>query len=211
MQLLSNGYYMGKYYLFTEDEIAYYDTLEPTRQKNLSFQELLEIFPGNKGVVEKKLRGEISQYNEDLIEAAEIRRDTNSIIETLARPQNDEWWKCVAYEFFIKPLEKDREKMIKKNYFELSLLKRKVDTEKAEGKIGPIEIERAKSVPIATFIEIGRDKKALCIFHNDHVPSLHVYPNNRFFCFVCGQSGDSVDIVMKLRGIGFLEAVKSLI
>ena len=210
MRLLSNCYYMGKYNLFTEDEIAYYDTLEPPRQKNLSFQELLEIFPGNKGVIKNKLMEEIRQWQDDLEEGERIKRETDRIIAVEGHPANDDWWRGVAYELYVRPLTEGREKMIKRNYFKLGLLKRKGDEEAVVGKITELDIEKAKSVPIENFIEMGRDRKALCLWHDDRRASLHIYPNNGFFCFVCSQSGDVIDVVMKLRGIGFLEAVKFL-
>lgn len=51
---------------------------------------------------------------------------------------------------------------------------------------------------------------ALCPFHLDHKPSLHVYKNS-FYCFVCGAGGDLINYVARLMGISNGEAVNTLI
>lgn len=50
-----------------------------------------------------------------------------------------------------------------------------------------------------------------CPFHNEKTPSLSVkfYPDvnkQRFKCFGCGESGDSIDFIMKLKNMGYNEA-----
>lgn len=51
--------------------------------------------------------------------------------------------------------------------------------------------------------------KALCCFHNDHTPSL-TFKNNKFKCWSCGESGDSISFVMKVLGKDFLDACRWL-
>ena len=51
--------------------------------------------------------------------------------------------------------------------------------------------------------------KALCCFHNDHTPSL-TFRKNKFKCWSCGASGDSISFVMKLLGKDFLDACRWL-
>ena len=51
----------------------------------------------------------------------------------------------------------------------------------------------------------------LCPFHDDHKPSLVVYPeSNRWRCFGCGESGDVITFVMKLNSLNFKEAIARL-
>ena len=58
-------------------------------------------------------------------------------------------------------------------------------------------------------IEVGRQHKALCPFHQDRHPSLHFdIKRNRFKCFSCGASGNVIDLVMRYMNIGFKEAME---
>lgn len=51
----------------------------------------------------------------------------------------------------------------------------------------------------------------LCPFHDDHSPSLHVYPDRQSFrCWVCDTGGDVFSFVMKHEGVTFGEAVDLL-
>ena len=58
-------------------------------------------------------------------------------------------------------------------------------------------------------IEVGRQHKALCPFHQDRHPSLHLdIKRNRFKCFSCGASGNVIDLVMRYMNVSFKEAVE---
>ena len=72
------------------------------------------------------------------------------------------------------------------------------------------EVERAKSVEIKSLVKVGRDRKALCPFHNDKTPSMHVFPDNHAFCFVCHKRADTIDIYRALNNCTFKEAVEAL-
>lgn len=79
------------------------------------------------------------------------------------------------------------------------------------------DIERARTAPIQDFYE-GSLKKAggrmvgRCPFHNERTGSFVIYPEGRgFHCFGCQAHGDSIDFIMKLKGLKFPEAVKYLI
>src|SRR3990167_8341667 len=131
--------YIGKYNIFTEDEMNYYPKQELPKEK-LSFAELLTVFPGNKGCLKKKLNEEIARCREDLEGAEEIRMTTDRIIESTSRPQNEEFWKTMAYHCLIKPLEEGREKMIKANSFKLNCLKKNGNEERT-GDIGQFSLK----------------------------------------------------------------------
>jgi DNA primase len=60
---------------------------------------------------------------------------------------------------------------------------------------------------------VGRVWMAVCPFHNDHQPSLLLDPRDgHFYCFSgrCGARGDVIDLVRRLEGVGFPEAVARL-
>ena len=60
-------------------------------------------------------------------------------------------------------------------------------------------------------LTVNRQRKALCPFHNDTKPSLHVYGGKRgYFCFVCNQGGDVIDFVQRMFGLSFQDAEKKL-
>jgi DNA primase len=51
----------------------------------------------------------------------------------------------------------------------------------------------------------------LCPFHDDHTPSLTVYPGtNTFHCYGCGAHGDIITFVREIERLGFAEALDSL-
>lgn len=60
-------------------------------------------------------------------------------------------------------------------------------------------------------VHLDRNDKALCPFHNEDTPSFSVKrEDNIYKCFGCGESGDAVDFVAKIKGIEPLEAAKQL-
>ncbi|WP_432564317.1 DNA primase [Kineococcus sp. SYSU DK003] len=53
--------------------------------------------------------------------------------------------------------------------------------------------------------------KGLCPFHDERTPSFTVRPaTGRWRCFGCGESGDAIEFVMKIDGLGFADAVERL-
>jgi len=60
-------------------------------------------------------------------------------------------------------------------------------------------------------ITVNRQGKAICPFHNDAHPSMHVYNNQRgWWCFTCNSGGSVIDFVMKFFGLDYLSACKKL-
>ena len=55
--------------------------------------------------------------------------------------------------------------------------------------------------------EIGYNRKISCPFHPDKTPSFHIYSNG-WKCFGCGESGDSVDFIVKLYGLRPIESAR---
>jgi hypothetical protein len=99
----------------------------------------------------------------------------------------------------LKDLKKEESKTVK--YLENI-------SEKRLSGISDEMIINAKKYPIGDLIEVKKDF-ACCPFHNDRNPSFFV-KNGFGHCFSCGESGDAIDIAMKINNITFKEAVRSL-
>lgn len=57
---------------------------------------------------------------------------------------------------------------------------------------------------------ITRQRKTICLWHNDHHPSLHLYPNGGY-CFVCQRHVSIFDYVMQKERCSFPEAVQWIV
>jgi len=80
-----------------------------------------------------------------------------------------------------------------------------------EGYIGIDEVMIAKQVPISDFIQF-KHKKAKCLWHDDHNPSMYYYQKtNTVKCFACQANEDVIGVVMKVFGLSFIDAVKKLL
>lgn len=80
---------------------------------------------------------------------------------------------------------------------------------------GPLNIDAARARSIADVAtELGIEHRrgwALCPFHDDSTPSMHLNTRKRAaFCNVCGRSWDPIALVMELRGLSFVDAVRHL-
>lgn len=53
----------------------------------------------------------------------------------------------------------------------------------------------------------GRAWMSLCPFHGERNPSFAMYEDtNSYYCFTCGEKGDSFDFLQKQLGISFTDA-----
>lgn len=60
----------------------------------------------------------------------------------------------------------------------------------------------------------GSEWKACCPFHDERTPSFTLYDDGkcwRFQCFGCGASGDVLDFVSALSGVGLREAARKIV
>ncbi len=59
--------------------------------------------------------------------------------------------------------------------------------------------------------KVGAGYVALCPFHDDKTPSLHInHTKGLYHCFACGASGDTIRFVMEYERLSFYEAVQKL-
>lgn len=57
----------------------------------------------------------------------------------------------------------------------------------------------------------GSDWWGCCPFHNEKTPSFHVVPErNMYHCFGCGEGGGTINFVMEMEKLSFVEAVEML-
>lgn len=57
-------------------------------------------------------------------------------------------------------------------------------------------------------LEVKRGSMVCCPFHGDRHPSMKV--DARYYCFACHETGDVIDFVSKLFGLGKLDAARKL-
>ena len=81
--------------------------------------------------------------------------------------------------------------------------------------IDALELQKLRDLPIEEVAErLGMEvkmHKALCPFHDDHHASLSFsVRRNTYRCFVCGEHGDTISLVMKVLRKGFREAAEWL-
>ena len=58
--------------------------------------------------------------------------------------------------------------------------------------------------------EAPRNNKIRCPFHTEKTASFTLFPNNSYYCFGCGVSGDVITFTEKMFGIGFGQALTRL-
>lgn len=84
-------------------------------------------------------------------------------------------------------------------------------------KLTDKQIEKAKEVPITDILDrinipyetAGDTAKIPCPFHIERNASMVIY-NDGFFCFGCNEKGDAIDMIRKLLGLSFIDAVEML-
>lgn len=73
-------------------------------------------------------------------------------------------------------------------------------------------VRLARTLGLGEAVRKGDEWAVLCPFHDDHRPSLRLNPEKRaWYCFVCSEGGDAIELVMKVRGVGFAEAVSWMV
>lgn len=82
-------------------------------------------------------------------------------------------------------------------------------------KVGAVEeipmemIYRAKEYPIEQIVTVGRSGRAKCVFHDGEDENMDIRKNYAF-CYVCGRSGDAIDVYRQVYDVNFKQAVLAL-
>ena len=64
---------------------------------------------------------------------------------------------------------------------------------------------------ISRYLELNKNNKALCPFHDDHKASLSVSPQKQIFkCFTCETKGDAIRFIMQKENITYPQAIETL-
>lgn len=87
-----------------------------------------------------------------------------------------------------------------------------------KGSIDDEDIRRAKEVDIMGLDLIANTRRsgygrhtAPCLWHDEKTGSMTIYSGGKgVHCFGCGKSGSTIDIVMKVLNLNFVDAVKYL-
>ena len=75
------------------------------------------------------------------------------------------------------------------------------------------ELKKYREVRIHKLLDVkddGRRQTLRCPFHRERTPSFSLYPDNSYFCFGCGVSGqNAIDLLLE-SGAKFEEALEEL-
>ena len=67
---------------------------------------------------------------------------------------------------------------------------------------------------VSGYVELkqrGRNFFGLCPFHTEKTPSFSVNPEKQIFkCFGCGAGGGSINFIMEIENLEFVDAIKKL-
>lgn len=196
------------------EEHEYFTSLERTWKKSMSqltFYQLLEVFPDAKSAIKRNLINQINQCKKDLILALELERSFNKNVTSRVKYKNKFFVKLVCDIFITQPLRNGKEQIIKRNNYYLSFLKKEKHRIHTTN-ISQEDIERVKMIPLNTIITVNNADFAHCPFHEDKTPSFKVYKKkNRWYCFSCHGGGDIIDITQKFHQCDFVSAVKLLL
>jgi hypothetical protein len=187
-------------------------------QTRFTFHQLIEIFPEAIPAARRQLKIDLKEARVRLAAISDMQEEHYNEVISKAHFKLQSAMKKEADEYY-DALRKNHESTIKSITFRLSHLDE--ITGKKEAKVfngvSETDIERAKQVPISSLYDgalRGHGKLATgrCPFHNERTASFTVYADqNTWWCFGCNEGGSVVDFVMRLKGIDFLSAVKSLI
>ena len=67
-------------------------------------------------------------------------------------------------------------------------------------------IQRAEEFPLEQLLEIGKNGRAKCVFHDGADYNMDIR-NNYAHCYVCGETGNTIKVLMKKDNLNFKEAV----
>lgn len=114
-------------------------------------------------------------------------------------------------DFFIAGKDRDDFEALMKNAKPIMLPEEPKPEKRRRGVQSDDRLQSAKAVPLDVILKFNKQKFAKCPFHNEKTASLHWFGENRWKCFGCGEQGDSIDLVMKMRNCTLPEALDYLL
>lgn len=177
----------------------------PYPRNTLTVTQIRETFL-NEPAPLKSVQRNINLYKKRLKELEQkTKRHIQEILQTKKQNEIDIW---LSLE---KIKHNETEKNIKQH---IRRLERLLPINEKKGLFMSEEVVlKAKEYPIQELVtSYGikiQHKKCICPFHNEKTPSMS-FKNNRFHCFGCDKSGDTIDFVMAVENVSFIEAVKKL-
>ena len=170
------------------------------KEPNITFRQLVEMFgddPETHKLAKKQIR------------LLTIKR--NKIVKpSLLIDKNLRWVVDEVNKLKAKPLDKQIQ------FYRNFLTTATADKTNPNGSVTEAQILQAKEYPIVELLEsygvlFARDF-AVCYMHDEKTASLHyIKARNTCYCQGCHKHVDTIDVVRHFRGIGFVEAVRSLI
>lgn len=188
----------------------YIDHLEKEHRElleEISRTQWLEVFPEAVPLLPQILKERVEiakQLEQSIRQKMALTKVLDPVSETAAR------WKLLIGECAV--LKKVRQDIWRLKYQTVCVRPKT----SGPNHVTQEEIELARNIPITSLLDrkthrSGKHFMTLCPLHKERTPSFVVYPDNHFYCFGCNEGGDSIALVQKLYGLGFVDAVKKLI
>ena len=121
--------------------------------------------------------------------------------------------------FLLKDIYEEKVRKIETHIYRLNSYL--WDGKENKGRITTYQIEKARQIPILDVFsslydgyikKSGKNYSCLCPFHQEKNPSFYIFPEtNTFYCFGCGEKGDVIDLVKKMKKVNFKRAVEFLL
>jgi hypothetical protein len=192
-------YVDNQFYLFADKEEQMWRKLQRNDSAR-SEVDLLATLPNAKSMILEKIR-EWQRYEANL----------KLIIERKLKNSPSAYFEKLIFREWIKINEASDILVARRHIKRLGYL---IKPQSSSRQISQADIDTAKESPIQNLLSdydlrpSGKNFKALCPFHAEKTPSFYVYPlTNSFYCFGCGLGGDVLNLVERLYGCGFIEAV----
>ena len=183
--------------------------------KQLTPQELLDIFPGAIPSIKRNLRiWKKIQKNGEQIHEAMLDIALNNLFTNYPEAgfKQDTLIKFAEEWFYKEPMEKIEKHIRELNH--LLQLHNNKNNPTPTGQITNVDIQKAKQYPIEDLSpnKLNHSDFINCPFHKEKTNSCKInIKKNTWHCFGCNKGGDSVDFVMELEGLDFISAVKRLL
>lgn len=182
-----------------EDELWEYNYYEREAEKAIPYvRKKLKNLKTNLKWLQEFLKEQLQNYIRVVNRKEDIPDTTKEIFIHVTNNRVDK--------AFIKPVEdeiKRLERIIKKHEWS------KQPT--GDGSITDLDIARAKEFRITEIVTVSRSGFIRCPFHQEKSASCKVHNDNRYHCYGCGADGDVIDLIMKMFGIDFINAVKKIL